>query len=241
MIPARATLLLILQCFQRLPVNSTPSNEEKNKEMEPMWPTLVAMAAAGGLYAALPPEMTIDGPRWLILAVVAAFLVPTEVFHAMGKHIFCRVCGYSVISVVTVVMITCVARLVQAIPARTVPPAQLLLSAAMLWLTNVLVFAVWYWRLDGGGPHKRDLQETHSAGAFLFPQMTIPDADKSSEEKRWLPSFVDYLFLAFNTSTALSPTDVPVLSPWAKILMMIQALISLTIVVLLAARAVNVL
>lgn len=207
-----------------------------------MWPTLVALGATGGLYAALPPELTHAGPRWLILAVVAAFLIPTEVFHAIGKHQFCRVCGYVVISIVTTVMVECVVRLVQAIPARTVPPSQLLSSAALLWLTNVLVFAVWYWRLDAGGPHRRDQREEHTDGAFLFPQMTLPESSNESDgRKAWSPRFIDYLFLAFNTSTALSPTDVPVLSRWAKIMMMLQALISLAIVVLLAARAVNVL
>ena len=82
----------------------------------------------------------------------------------------------------------------------------------------------------------------HSEGAFLFPQMTMPPEIKmSAGEQDWEPKFVDYLFLAFNTSTAFSPTDVPVLSRWAKILMMIQAMISLLVLALLAGRAVNIL
>lgn len=222
-------------------LESLPESQS-SPEYEPMWPTLVAMVATGGLYAALPPELSIDGPRWLILAVVAAFLIPTEIFHAIGKHRFCRICGYIVISIVTIVMVQCVVRLVEAIPARTVPPAQLLCSAGSLWLTNVLVFAVWYWRLDAGGPHERDRRGAHSDGAFLFPQMSMMESGAEPDSvTNWSPRFIDYLFLAFNTSTALSPTDVPVLSRWAKIMMMLQALISLAIVVLLAARAVNVL
>jgi hypothetical protein len=96
--------------------------------------------------------------------------------------------------------------------------------------------------LDAGGPSQRDLRRSHTDGAFLFPQMTLdPELRKEMGEDRWRPGFVDYLFLAFNTSTAFSPTDVPVLSRWAKTLMMIQASISLATIALLAARAVNVL
>src|SRR5580698_8032435 len=83
----------------------------------------------------------------------------------------------------------------------------------------------------------RDQRDAHDAGAFLFPQMITP----WESDKNWRPGFVDYLFLAFNTSTAFSPTDVPVLSRWAKLMMMMQALISLATVALLAARAVNIL
>jgi len=110
----------------------------------------------------------------------------------------------------------------------------------MLWISNVLVFALWYWRLDAGGPNYRDRREKHTSGAFLFPQITI-EPDGLIVEGNWSPNFVDYLFLAFNTSTALSPADTQALSRWAKLLMMMQSLISLTVIVMLAARAVNIL
>jgi uncharacterized membrane protein len=104
------------------------------------------------------------------------------------------------------------------------------------------VFASWYWRLDAGGPRERERRGVHTDGAFLFPQMTLDQqAKREMGEDRWSPGFVDYLFLAFNISTAFSPTDSPVLSRWAKSLMMVQALISLTTVALLAARAVSIL
>ena len=124
-----------------------------------------------------------------------------------------------------------------AVPKHEIDPRTLLRSAVALWVTNVLVFALWYWRLDAGGPHERDKVPGHKDGAFLFPQMNL----ETSSELNWSPNFVDYLFLAFNTSTAFSPTDTPALSRWAKILMMLQATISLTVLALLAARAVNVL
>jgi len=105
-----------------------------------------------------------------------------------------------------------------------------------------MVFASWYWRLDAGGPNARDLRDKHTSGAFLFPQMTLQPWQLAGEgQQAWKPGFVDYLFLAFNTSTAFSPTDVPVLSRWAKALMMLQSSISLAVVIVLAARAINIL
>ena len=96
--------------------------------------------------------------------------------------------------------------------------------------------------LDAGGPHQRDLRGSHTDGAFLFPQMLLdPELRREMGEDQWRPGFVDYLFLAYNTSTAFSPTDVPVLSRWAKVLMMLQATISLGTIAILAARAINIL
>ena len=92
-----------------------------------------------------------------------------------------------------------------------------------------------------GGPHARHARGAHTEGDFLFPQMTLPPRSQTKEEQAWSPHFVDYLFLAFNTSTAFSPTDSPVLSRWAKGAMMVQASISFATVALLAARAVNIL
>jgi hypothetical protein len=133
-------------------------------------------------------------------------------------------------------MLLSLARLIIGMADHTESPRMLLLSAALLWISNILVFACWYWRLDAGGPNARDRRETHEDGAFLFPQMTM-----DGDHENWTPGFVDYLFLAFNTSTAFSPTDAPVLSKWAKIMMMLQASISLATLALLAARAVNIL
>ena len=143
---------------------------------------------------------------------------------------------------VTVALILSLSLLLMGVTRHELTPPQLLRSAALLWVSNFLVFASWYWRLDGGGPHQRAMTPGHTDGAFLFPQMTMhPDAKVAAGEEEWEPNFVDYLFLAFNTSTAFSPTDVPVLSRWAKLLMMVQAMISLLVIALLAGRAVNIL
>ena len=211
------------------------------EQAEPRWPALLALLAVGGIAMALPDSLTI-GPRWLLLGLVSGLLVPTVITHSRGQHALNRVLGLAVNSLVTVAMVASLALLIKALPTRQETPEALLGSAAALWVTNILVFASWYWRLDAGGPHQRERRLGHVDGAFLFPQMTLDAAAKEATgASAWSPGFVDYLFLAFNTSTALSPTDVPVLSRWAKLLMMLQAMISLTIVVLLAARAVNIL
>lgn len=212
-----------------------------DNQPEPRWQALVAAVAVGGLYTALP-ESLIVGPRWLFLSVVVALLVPTVLSHIARRNRINRILGLTVNAVITVAMIASVALLIGALPAHKETPVQLLLSAAALWITNILVFALWYWRLDAGGPHGREIVAGHQEGAFLFPQMTLPaNSDTASNKSPWSPNFVDYLFLAFNTSTAFSPTDVPVLERWAKLLMMLQSLISLTVLVLLAARGVNIL
>ena len=211
------------------------------EQAEPRWPALLALLAVGGIAMALPASMTI-GPRWLLLVLVAGLLVPTVISHHRGQHRLNHVLGLAVNSLITVAMVVSLALLIKALPTRQETPEALLSSAAALWVTNILVFASWYWRLDAGGPHQRDLRTGLVDGAFLFPQMTMDTPAKAAAGASvWSPGFVDYLFLAFNTSTALSPTDAPVLSRWAKLLMMLQATISLTIVVLLAARAVNIL
>lgn len=214
---------------------------EQVEDPEPRWPAIVAILAVGGLYTALPAELTL-GPRWLMPSIALVFLVPSIVAHHTRRHRLSTALGFAIDGVLTLGLIISVALLISTLPAHRTTPQMLLRSAALLWITNVLVFALWYWRLDAGGPHQRDRRAKHSEGSFLFPQITMTEeALKESGQENWSPEFVDYLFLAFNTSTAFSPTDVPVLTKWAKILMMLQSLLSLLIIALLAARAVNIL
>jgi hypothetical protein len=207
---------------------------------EVRWPAVIAIIAVGGLFAALPASLVV-GPRWLFVVIVGMLLVLTVVAQMRRSYAVNNVSGHLLAGILTLFMVWSLVLLVRALPAHTESPVTLLRSAAALWVTNVLVFALWYWRLDAGGPHQRDLRAGHPSGSFLFAQMTFREDDVPPEWKGWSPNFIDYLFLAFNTSTAFSPTDVPVLSRWAKLLTMAQASISLTVVVILAARAVNIL
>ncbi len=211
------------------------------RQGEPRWPALIAMLAVAGIFYALPPALKV-GPDWLMLVVVVLLVTPGTFLRRHGRYLPAQIFGYAALGTVTLAMVVSLALLVMRLPLHRETPAQLLRAAAALWGSNVLVFASWYWRLDAGGPHQRDLRESHTDGAFLFPQMTLSHAlRKEMDEDQWSPNFVDYLFLAFNTSTAFSPTDVPVLSRWAKALMMVQAAIALATLAVLAARAVNIL
>jgi uncharacterized membrane protein len=203
---------------------------------EPRWPAFVAMLAASGVYWALPEPLSL-GPGWLLLVVIFLLLIPIVISHRQGRYDIARVFTFVASGVITLAMIASLVFLIQGIPQHREPPTALLRSACALWITNVLVFALWYWKLDAGGPLGRDRATGRVKSSFLFPQMLTQEGGDPS----WSPHFMDYLFLAFNTSTAFSPTDTAVLSRWAKLGMMLQSLISLTIVALLAARAVNIL
>jgi hypothetical protein len=193
------------------------------------------------MFYAMPESLTV-GPGWLLFVIVTVLMIPTTVFHRVGRTTLNEIFGYSILVVVTAAVLSSLVLIVMRLPEHKDAPVLLLRAAAALWVSNILVFASWYWRLDGGGPNARDKAPVHKDGAFLFPQMMMdPELRKQMGEDRWNPGFVDYLFLAFNTSTAFSPTDVPVLSRWAKVMMIVQSLISLATVALLAARAVNIL
>jgi hypothetical protein len=220
----------------QLKVRPDTAGPRQPRTAEPRWPAILALVAAGGLHFVIPAPLRF-GQEWLLLAVVTALLIPTVVAHRTGKMLLNKVLSHTVAAAVTASMVWSLALLILRLPRHLDPPQELLRAAAALWVANVLVFASWYWRLDAGGPNARDQRDAHDEGAFLFPQMITP----WESDKNWRPGFVDYLFLAFNTSTAFSPTDVPVLSRWAKLMMMVQALISLATVALLAARAVNIL
>jgi uncharacterized membrane protein len=203
------------------------------------WPAFVALAAIVALHWALPQTLTL-GPTWLPALLVGVLFIPARLTDNRKIGNVNKWVGIALSAVVTIFMLYAVIVLVHRTLTASIQGKSVFTSAALLWLTNVLVFAIWYWRLDAGGPHERSAIPGHRQGAFFFPQMAMDqEILKATDMENWEPGFVDYLFLAFNTSTALSPADTGALSRWAKLLMMAQSLVSLTIIVLLAARAVN--
>src|SRR6187551_3119067 len=208
---------------------------------EPRGQALLAVLAIGAIYLALPRNLVL-GPIWLLPALIVILLVPTVLSHRVGRYSLNRTLGMIINGITTLALIGSVILLVRTLPTHRSSPLQLLRAGGLLWLTNVIVFALWYWRLDGGGPTARHKEKKFGSTSFLFPQMQIPQDERAQFAcARWRPRFVDYLFVAFTQSSTFGPTDSPLLARWAKVLAMIQILISLTIVVLLISRAIGVL
>ena len=219
-----------------------PDEGEVLDPPEPRWPALVAAATIGLLYLALPTSLAV-GPRWLFPVLIVGLSSWTTAAHYVRRPGLNHLLGFVSSGVMTTFVLFSLALLLRAMVRHSEEPLTMLRSGAALWVGNVLTFALWYWRLDAGGPNGRDRRLGHPSGAFLFPQMTNPDLARPDgpDGPPWSPQFVDYLFLSFNTSTAFSPTDAPVLGRWAKVLTMTQSAISLTVIALLLARSVNIL
>jgi hypothetical protein len=215
--------------------------DNKIDKPEPRWQALLAFLAVGGIYLALPHSLVV-GPTWWLPVVIIVLVTPTIVAHRMGRYSLNRALGFVTSSVITLALIASVVLLVLGVPAHKEAPLALLYSGAELWLTNVLVFALWYWRLDGGGATKRQQRREFGSRSFVFPQMQIEKVERGRFEcTGWRPYFIDYLFIAWTTSSTFGPTDAPLLARWAKVFTMLQIAISLTIVIVLISRAIGVL
>ena len=200
--------------------------------VEPRWPGFAAVVSVVLLHLLLPQSMAAEQYGWFVVGTTGALAMAALLIPKWHVEL-----GYGTSAVATFVLGYALFQLVSGMVfGQPLPPRQLLGGALLIWSMNVLVFAAWYWRIDAGGPHARSRHASYRDGAFLFPQLTMPHL-----HGEWRPQFVDYLFVAFNASTAFSPTDSPVLSRWAKLLMMLQSSISLTTLAIVAARAVNVL
>jgi uncharacterized membrane protein len=201
----------------------------------PRWAAVIGALAIGVIYLALPGHLTF-GPGWLPLALEILLFIPlifSWVTRRPLKQRTIRILTLSLLGVVTAGVAISIVLLVITLPTNR-HANTLLSSAALLWCSNILAFALWYWEIDCGGPHQR-FHSTHQAVDLMFPQQV--DGNKTG----WAPQFVDYLFVAFTGATALSPTDTFPLTRKAKALMMIEAMLSIIIIILLAARAVNIL
>lgn len=203
-------------------------------------PVTVTMAVAIGLISVLPTRVA-NHPRWLVPGLASVLLLVVLVVNPMrvdANSRRLRPVAFALLAVISIGNAISAGRLivdlVNASGIRT--PETLLLTGAAIWTTNMIVFSVWYWEFDRGGPAARALG-TDPYPDFLFPQMTSPDFAPPG----WEPHFLDYLYLSFTNATAFSPTDVMPLAQWAKLTMLGQSAVSLTTVALVIARAVNIL
>lgn len=202
------------------------------------WPAIPALLALGVLYLALAPEMRL-GPPWLLLVLEA----PVVVFLILVRRVdlgitphHARLVVLCLLTVATLLIASSIDFLLSRLIDHSLRAKPLLGSAAALWCSNVLVFALWYWELDQGGPHRRHLADC-PAPELLFPQQSGPGIGPPN----WKPAFIDYLFVAFTNATAFSPTDTLPLTPRIKVLMMIEAACSVLMVAVIAGRAINIL
>ena len=220
---------------------------------EPRWHASLAVLAALILYVTLPPRLTI-GPTWVAPLIVMVIMVPLLIFAPRRNRETrrTRVWGILLIAIVNFYNIVSVLLLINGFfhPVRTAEvqsAANLLRHGLQIWFTNILVFALWYWELDGDGPDAR----AHASAAtefenadFLFPQMQVSimgGGPTRCFDPLWKPQFFDYLYLSFTNSTAFSPTDTLPLSAWAKMLMLAESATALVTIAVVAARAVNIL
>ncbi len=207
---------------------------------EHRWPATVAVLVAIALQIVLPNTVIRGlGPRWLLPALEGALAIALTIAtpgRITRESSILRSLSIVLIAVITVANVVALGELVNALLNHTRAGGRSLVFASVpIWLTNVIVFGLWYWELDRGGPAAR-LLTRHRQPDFLFPQMSNPGASP-----RWTPDFLDYLYTSFTNATAFSPTDTMPLTPWAKLLMMVQSLASLLTVALVISRAVNIL
>lgn len=219
----------------------------------PLWPSLAVLSAAC-LYATLPtPFVAGSGTglfgaiRWAVPAATVLLLAPLAL-HVPQKRVLesaaarmsalrlgRRVASLAVIALITAANAASIALLVHLLVNGSQTQANLLLRAGIhMWLMNVLVFGLWYWQLDGGGPILRRLQ-TGREPDFLYPQQAIDPTTP------WQPRFLDYLYVSYTNASAFSPTDTMPLSVQAKTLMTLQSAASLLLGIMVVARAINIL
>src|SRR5258707_14534705 len=151
---------------------SMPASPQHIDKPEPRGQTIAAVLAVGAIYLALPRNVVV-GPIWLLPTVIVVLLVPTVVSHRVGKQSLNRLLGFVINGITTLALIVSVILLVRLLPTHRESPLQLLRSGGQLWLTNVNVFALWYWRLDGGRATLRQKQREFGNKSFLFPHIQI--------------------------------------------------------------------
>lgn len=218
-----------------------PFLRNRNRTYEPVWHVQLSVLAAIGLQLALPSHY-VFGSRWvlifaeILLLAALSFTTPKErIFRSISRRI-------NVFLLIAAIGLTNLYALVQ-VADKLLSPGhlvnsgrELILSALNIYLTNVIVFALLYWEMDGGGPGQRLRTPDHEQD-FLFPQ----SQNSTYKHPNWQPTFVDYLYVSSTNSMAFSPTDTMPLSRRAKLLMLAQATVSLVAIALVAARAVNIL
>lgn len=206
---------------------------------EPRWPISLVVLTVIFLQLTLPASLNVSNVK-LVCGLEGAILIAVNILNPsrISSHeTWPRRLNLALLILMSVANLVSIGNLIHELLNSGVTNAkELLLTGGAIWLTNVVVFALWYWEFDRGGPGARAEARYHVPD-FMFPQMSDPDL----AEPHWAASFFDYLYMSFTNSSAFSPTDVLPLRRWAKALMLTQSLTSLVVVALVIARAVNIL
>jgi hypothetical protein len=224
------------------PANVTPAIPVRVLRGEHWWPVALAIVVAAFLHVALPAKYRVN-PPWLapavLLALLAALIIgdPGRIDR---QKTWLRIATGVVIACLTLANLLAAGRLVHDIITNNKLYANnatgLLATGGVIWATNVIAFGLWYWDLDRGGAAAR-AHRPQATPAFIFPEMLHTEYVPTT----WVPQFVDYLSLGFWTATAFSPTDISAVKPWAKLMMITEAAVSVVIGALVIARAINIL
>jgi uncharacterized membrane protein len=225
-------------------LEAEPSPRAARRRRTPRWPATLAVLAVLGLQLAVPAEVAV-GSRWLPPICGAALLFPlvwSNPFHLRRDEPWLRWVALALLCVLVGVNTMYLGRLIALLATSPLDNGVVLVQAALLiWVTNVVAFAIWYWEIDRGGPFARAPEHAHKPerADLLFPQMAtdVP----GWEQENWRPGFIDYLYVSFTNATAFSPTDTMPLSRRMKTLMTVESAIALLTLAVVAARAVNVL
>jgi hypothetical protein len=209
--------------------------------IEPRWPIIVAVVVVVLLLAVLPSRVRVF-PAWVPWLTAIVLIVPMAALalntatgallriERIVTAVFLMIAGFGIIAALKTLISAMVRR------SSEVTGIHLLTSSIAVWATTVLLFSVAYWRIDRGGPEAR-ANHANRKPDWLFPQENAGE----NVPPDWRPTFVDYLFLAFCTATAFSPTDAQPLTARGKLLMMLESTISLVTIVVVASRAINIL
>jgi hypothetical protein len=207
---------------------------------EPRWPMASTVVVAAVLTFLMPDDLRL-GPNWLlplIEAVLLVALIAGDPGRIDRRSTSLRTVSIGLVSVLVIGALWATVLLTSHLISggkETNSADALLEAGSIVWVSNIIAFALLYWELDGGGPAARAHKPPARTLDLAFPQQLNP----SVKQPHWRPRFIDYLYLGFTNATAFSPTDAMPLAPWAKVGMAAQALISLVILGLVVARAVN--
>lgn len=208
-------------------------------DSEAFWPAQLTVLAAIVVQVLLPDRLT-AGPSWLVPAfegalLIGMFVVTPNVIEE--EHPRRRRIALSLTAFVSLANIFSLGALTHDLLNNKVSDGRgLIVAGVLIWITNLLIFALWYWEMDRGGPGKRAIGKDGPPD-FLFPQMS----DDRIEPRGWRPKFIDYLYVSLTNNTAFSPTDTMPLTPMSKIVMGVQSVVSLLTIGLIVSRAVNIL